>query len=677
MAHKKWIIADADKEKASLLSEKLNIDPFIAFLLVSRNISDELGASQFLLDGCAYTSPYSLKDMDKAVNCISSAVENGKKICVYGDYDCDGVTSTALLCSFLESIGADVIYYIPNRITDGYGMNIAAIDKIKEKGADLIITVDNGIMSFEEARYIRSVGMNLVITDHHQIADRLPSADAVVNPHRTDNDLKFHDFAGVGVAFKLVCALYDGDVSDLFEQYADLIAIGTIGDIVPLVDENRGFVKEGIRLINSGSRIGIDALRAAAGNSETKLNSVDVAFQICPRINAAGRMDTADKAVELLLSDDYENARFLAEQLNIENIHRHEVEADIAADISAITAGDPSLTKRRVIVIAGRNYHHGVIGIAASHLVSLYGKPSIVFGIDDDGSCTGSARSVEGFNIYDAISSCADMLTHFGGHPMAAGLGIKAENLDAFREKINDYALNRFAVMPADKLRLDCKLSPFYLDISLVDNLEALEPFGAENPEPVFGLFNVELIGVTPIGDGKHIRIEVRKKGKNFKIVKFRTALNEFPYRAGERLDLAVKVSKNNFKGRDYLSIKAVDIRRNGIDDDKYFAEKNDYELFCCGNGDCADFLPDRSDFAKVYRFIKNNRDLSYDTDDLYFALAQTVCYGKLECILQAFEETGILSIKNGRLLLNNTAGKADLENTVIMKTLKGRLNIE
>ncbi|MDE6767528.1 MAG: single-stranded-DNA-specific exonuclease RecJ, partial [Eubacterium sp.] len=523
MSHKKWIVADADKEKASLLSEKLNIDPFIAFLLVSRGIDDELSASDFLSSSCAFSSPYSLKDMDKAVSRINKALEKDERICIYGDYDCDGVTSTALLYTFFESLGADVIYFIPNRLTDGYGMNMSAIDKIKAQGTNLIITVDNGISAIDEAEYIYSLGMELVVTDHHQVGDVLPKACAVVNPHREDNSIRFRDFAGVGVAFKLACAVYDGEVEEMLEQYADLVAIGTIGDVVALKGENRGLVKAGLELINTDSRIGIAALRAAAGNSENELNAVDIAFQLCPRINAAGRMDSADKALDLLICDDYEDARFKAEQLNLENTHRHEVESNIIDDIKQMISDNSSLADERVIVIAGKGYHHGVIGIVASHIVSVYGKPAIIIGIDDDGKCTGSARSVDGFNIFEAISACADLLTHFGGHPLAAGLGIEADNIDLFRQRINSYAMDICPVMPAQSITLDCKLSPFYLNTDLVDNLAYLEPYGADNPQPIFGLFNVRLMSVTPIGDGKHIRIEVQKKGQTFKIVKFRT----------------------------------------------------------------------------------------------------------------------------------------------------------
>lgn len=677
MSLKKWIVAQADKEKASVISEKLNIDPFIAFLLVSRGVDNELTASNFLSNACEITSPFSLTDMDKAVSRINTALENDEKICIYGDYDCDGVTSTALLFSFFESMGADVIYYIPNRLSDGYGMNTDAIDYIKSQGTDLIITVDNGISAIEEAKYIASLGMELIVTDHHQIGDELPKAAAVINPHRNDNEITFTDYAGVGVAFKLACAVYDGDAGDLLEQYADLVAIGTIGDVVPIKSENRSFTKYGISLINQNSRLGIAALRQAAGNYDDELSAVDIAFQICPRINAAGRMDDAERAVELLLSDDYEEARFKAAQLNDENIHRHQVETNILDSIKEKIDSDSSLAQDRVIVIEGEGFHHGVIGIVAAHLVTCYNKPAIVIGIDENGDCTGSARSVDGFNIFDAISSCSDVLTHFGGHPLAAGLGLKKSDIPEFREQINRYARKNYPVMPVQTLKLDCKLSPFYINLDLVDSLVALEPYGAENPEAVFGLFNVNLISVTPISDGKHVRFEVEKKGKVFRIVQFRTTVDEIPYKKGDKLDFAVKISKSLFKGKYYLSIKSVGVRKNGIDDDRYFREKADYELFDLGNNSKTEICPDRNCFTVIYRFLRQNNGWKYTLEDLYFALDQAVTYGQLCYAVKAFEEAGLISTANSSISLNNYTGKADLESTNVIKTLKGRLNIE
>lgn len=672
MSYKKWIINEADKEKASHLSEQMNIDAFIAFLLVSRGVDNELTASEFLSDSSRFSSPYSFKDMDKAVKRINTALDEGEGICIFGDYDCDGVTATALLYTFLQAMGGNVSYYIPNRVTDGYGMNFGAIDKIKANHADLIITVDNGISSIEEAEYIYSKGMQLIVTDHHQIGDKLPKAEAVINPHREDNDLTFRDFAGVGVAFKLACALYGGDIEELVGMFADYVAIGTIGDMVSLMSENRTLVKAGLKLINEDAKIGISALKKIA-NSNGEMSSYDVAFQLCPRINAAGRMDSAEIALKLLISDDEEDAEFRASQLNIENEHRHEVEDNIAKDVASIIKKDKSYGEDRVIVVAGNNYHKGVIGINASHIVENYGKPAIVIGIDDEGIATGSARSIEGFNIYEALSSCSELLYHFGGHPLAAGMSLEAKNISAFRKAINEYAKKNYPVMPVQSIKLDCKLSPFYLNVDLVDNLSVLEPYGTSNSQPVFGLFNMTLSSVTPIGDGKHIRLEAVKKGKTVRMVKFKTTVDEFPYKVGDSLDFAVRVSKNLFKGKMYLSVQIVDYHKHGIDIDKYYLQKNDYELFLLGNKNKTEVYPSRDICSVIYRYLKRSNGYKFSVDDLYFELASFVTYAQLCFALDAFEETGLIT-RNGAISINEVKTKTDLEKTNVLSVLKGRL---
>lgn len=675
MAHKKWIIADADKERASDLSEKFNIDPFIAFLLVARGVKDDLAVSDFLSSSCEFSNPYNLADMEKAVQRIERAIDCSEKITVYGDYDCDGVTSTALLLSLLKNMGADADYYIPSRETEGYGLNNSAIDKIYENGTRLIITVDNGISAIDEAEYIYSLGMELVVTDHHQIGSMLPRAEAVVNPHRKDNNIKFREIAGVGVAFKLACALY-GDTEDMLLQYSDLVAIGTIADIVPLMSENRGFVKAGLRLINSGSNAGIDALKKVACGENKEFNSTDVAFLICPRINATGRIDNASRAVDLLSCDDFEQASFKAEQLNIDNAHRQELEHNIFKDVKLKITQNPELVRDRVIVIDGADYHQGVVGIVASRVLDEYGKPSIIIGVDKDGEARGSARSIEGFNIFDAISSCADLLSRFGGHPRAAGLTLGSDKIDAFRKRINAFAAENYPVMPMQILHLDCKLSPFYLNLDLAENLSVLEPYGESNPCAVFALIGLTLQSVTPIGKGKHIRIECEKKGKRIRIVKFGTSAEKFPFLIGEKIDAAVKVSKNIYNGRDYLSVQAVDIRKNGIDDERFFAEKSVYELFMLNKNNEKSVYPGRDACSAIYKTLKARNGWNGDFDDLYFAVGG-VTYGQLKFAIQVFEESGLISIDNHKITVADVKSKVDLMSTKTMISLKGRLNIE
>lgn len=674
MAYKKWIIADADKEKASDLSEQFNIDPFIAFMLVSRGIESSADVADFLASSYDFSDPFLLCDMERAVSAIEEAVDYGEKITVFGDYDCDGVTATVLLYTFLKDMGADVDYYIPSRLNEGYGMNKASIDKIKENGTKLIITVDNGISAIEEAEYIYSLGMRLVVTDHHQVGNTLPRAEAVVNPHRAENEIDFRDFSGVGVAFKLACAIY-GDTEDMLYQFADLVALGTISDVMPLVSENRAFVKAGIKLINGNSRIGIDALKKAAGAGDKELTATDIAFTLCPRINATGRVDDAARAAELLISENEEDAVFRAEQINIDNAHRQELEQNIFEDVKLRIAENPDISKNRVIVVCGKNYHMGVVGIVAAKVLEEYGKPTIILS-EENGTAMGSARSIDGFNIYEAIASCSDMLDHFGGHPKAAGLGLNTDNVDEFRCRINEYAVSAYPIMPVQSINVDCKISPAFLNVELVDSLSVLEPFGEANRSAVFALMNLRLISVTPMGNGKHIRLECEKKGKSLKISKFRCTADEFPFAAGEYIDVVVKASKNLYNGREYLSLQAVDIKRHGNDDDKYFNEKEEYELFVLNKNNSENVYPDREDCSVIYKFLRQKKGWRYGFDELYFAL-NSVTYGKLKFALEAFLECCLIEYNENDIHICNVSAKVDLMNTPVIKKLKGRLGLE
>lgn len=675
MAHKKWVVRDADKERASALSEKFNIDPFVAFLMVSRGIVSDIDAASFVSKNVMFTSPFNFADMDKACEVINDAIDNGERICVFGDYDCDGVTSTALLVSFLRDAGADVFYYIPSRENEGYGMNMDALDLVKDAGADLIVTVDNGITAFDEAEHIYELGMRLVVTDHHQLSDgRLPKAEAVVNPHRDDNDLDFRDYCGVGVAFKLACAMLgDDDIEPLLSEYADLVAIGTIADVMPLQSENRGFVRIGLDMINHSPRESISAFIRLNGDKE--YTASDIAFQLCPRINAMGRMGDATRAVEFLLCENGEECLNLCQQLNAENAERQGVEKQILDDVVSKINASPKLSSGRVIVVAGEGYHHGVVGIVASHILEKYGKPTIIIGIDDDGLARGSARSINGFNIFDAINECSDDLVQFGGHPLAAGVTLNADMIDKFRDDINAYAMREFPIMPAQELVLDCKLSPFYLTTDLVDSLSVMEPYGASNPQVVFGIYKMNLVSITPLSEGKHIRLELEKQGKRIRVVKFGTTQEELPYHTGDVLNLAVRVSKNLFKGKLYLSIQAVDIRLSSTDDEKYFSEKNVYDMYRAG-GECdISIYPPRDICALVYKYLKAGNGYKYSLDDLYFRLQDRLTYGQLMIAIKAFVQAELITIGDG-ITLNTNSKKVNLEDTPIISSLKGRLRI-
>ncbi len=673
MSHKKWVLRSADKTRASELSEKFNIDPFISFLLVSRGIDNDLAVSSFLSESLEAVSPFLFEDMEQAALTVAEAIDSGEKICIYGDYDCDGVTATALLLQYLLEEGADAFYYIPSRDAEGYGLNKEAIALIHQRGAQLIITVDNGISSVEEADYIYSLGMRLVITDHHQLGDTLPRAEAVVNPHRIENHLKFRDYCGVGVAFKLICALYDGDIQDLIHRYIDLVAIGTIADVVPLLGENRFFVKAGLDFINHHPRPALEAFVKNNGKHDYTAN--DIAFQLCPRINAMGRMDDAAGAVDYLLAENYLAADGLFATLCDKNTERQTFEKEILDNVIAQLEANPRLTSERVIVVSGLGYHPGVVGIVASHIVERYAKPAIIIGIYQNGVARGSARSVEGFNIHDAIAACSDDVIRFGGHPLAAGVTLTEDKIDDFRKHINQYALSTYDIMPPATLTLDCRIAPKYISLALVENLRVLEPYGAMNPQAVFGVYKMKLLSVSPLSDGKHVRFECEKKGEHLRVVKFGTPYEAFPYHAGDTVDLAVKVSKNLYKEKAYLSVQAMDIRLSGTDDERYFREKNDFERYrLTGKGD-ASLYPDREICALVYRFLKANGGWRYEREELYFRLQGKLTYGQLLFALAAFQQAGLVTLENG-ITLQQPSGKVDLEATKVLKTLKERVCI-
>ena len=674
MAHKKWVLREADKLTANDLSEKFNIDPFIAYLLVARGIDSDLAFSEFVSESVKLVSPFDFRDMKEAAETVKNSIRNKEKICIFGDYDCDGVTSTAILLSFLKKEGADVFHYIPSREGEGYGLNFSAIDEIKSKNTSLIITVDNGISAIDEANYIYSLGMKLVVTDHHQVGDSLPRAEAVVNPHRADNNLQFCDYCGAGVAFKLICAIKENDVSELVDEYIDLVAIGTIGDVVPLVDENRVFVREGLKRINESPRNAVKAFKAV--NSFDKTYSAnDIAFQLCPKINAVGRMSHADAALDFLLSEDYRQCCDKFNQLIGENSNRQAEEKSILDDIFYKIEADESLVSNRVIVISGMGYHQGVVGIVASHIVEKYSKPAIIIGIDENGIARGSARSVEGFNIFEAIGACTEDIIQYGGHPLAAGVTLEKDNIAAFTKHINEYALENFDIMPPQKLTIDCKLSPFYLSIDLVNNLKILEPYGASNPQAVFEIDRMKLISVSPMSEGKHIKLELERRGRVIRVVKFSSPFSEFPYSNGDYLDIALKVSDNLYNGKHYLSIQALDIRLSGSDDDRYFKEKNDYELYLQTGRAEKSLYPERNVSAEIYRFLNARGGYEFGFDNLYFRINSFASYAQMMFSLKAFEQSGLITVTGEKIKLNPVHQKVKLEETEILKTLKEKIS--
>lgn len=672
MSRKKWITAPIDKDLAAQVAENHSLDPFTALILVSRGITEYEDVEDFFDTDFSFCDPYLITDMDKAALRIKGAIDNFEKICVYGDYDADGVTSTALMYSYLSSHGADVMYYIPDRITEGYGMSCSAVDKLHAQGVKLIVTVDNGVSAIEEIAYAKSLGIETVVTDHHMPGEQLPDAVAVVDPHREDCNLHFKDWAGVGVAFKTVCALENGDYSEILNEYADILAVGTVADVVELKDENRAIVKYGVAKINANPCNGINALRQIAGVSDRALNGVGITFSLAPRINAAGRMESAETALKLLLCEDLSAALGIAEQVDNCNKQRHISENEIMEEAVACIEADKRLKYAKVIVVCGENWHHGVIGIVAARITEKYGRPSIVITFDGDKG-TGSARSIEGFSVYDAIKACGDYLTHFGGHTMAAGLGIDRENVESFFRAINAYALSCEETVPT--LMLDCKLNPAYINAQLAESLEALEPFGAGNPQPVFGIFGVRITGIKPVGDGKHLRISFTKGNTQFCAMKFSTTLKELPYREGDTVDLAVKIDKNEFRGEIRASVQIKDMRFSGIDEDKLFKSRALYEKYMRGETlTCheARFLtPSREFLLGVFNFLKNYGGWQFGIESM---LVRTNCPAENLCKMQisvdVLCELGLIRQERGIILFDGGGKKADLSASAVLRDL-------
>lgn len=674
---KKWTVSQLNKPAALELSESLGIPMLLAVLLNIRGIDSPEKAQKFLSDEAVLSSPFEAKDMEKAAERIKEAIETCEKICVYGDYDADGVTATALLYSYLDTVGADVSYYIPSRSDEGYGMNIEAIDKLKTDGVQLIITVDNGVSALKEIDYANSLGIDTVVTDHHTVPEILPNAVAVVDFHREDCESSFKELSGVGVAFKLIMAIEGEycDLDSLFEEYADLAALGTIGDIVSLTGENRIIVKHGLQAIRNTHRVGIKALLDKSGASDKPITSGSLAFTVVPRINAVGRLGISSRSVELLLTENINEANTLAETLTEDNTQRQQIEKEILAEIDELIKHDPTMVMQDIIIIDGDNWHQGVIGIVAARVKAAYGKPTII--ISRDGECArASGRSVEGFSLSDAIFACSDLLIHFGGHPMAVGFSLNSADIDAFKEALYEYT-EAYSSMPLSSLNLDCKLNPSLLDISLLDSISALEPFGADNLLPVFGLYGVKIEDIKELSGGKHQKLTLSRPDKSFNAMCFGMESKTFGYRVGDTVDLAVTLDRNDYAGNTYLSVIVKDIKLSETDNEAMLLNERIFEKFMIGKDvtedELLEILPKRDDFAVVYRYIKSSKGYLGKVDSL--AARLRIPLGKLRVILTAMTELSLIDIsegmQNAEIILRENTVKVDLDSAPIIAELK------
>ena len=581
------------------------VNSLLEKLLISRCRSQD-DLKDFLEDKEILHDPFLLPDMEKAVKRVWEAVDRGETICIYGDYDCDGVCATSILTDYLQNVGGRVFYYIPNREKEGYGMNIPAIDFIKTQGAGLILTVDNGITAMDEIKYASSLGIDTVVTDHHTPRDTLPESVANVNPHLSDSKYPFKEICGTVVAFKLACAMEGERGFELMEQYGDLLAIATIGDVMELRNENRYIVKKGVELIKEGHREGITQLLKKAGIKEfDKINSETVGFSLCPRINAAGRIDSPDYPVMLFLSEGTEETEELASYLDGLNSKRKEEEAKIIDDIGRFFAENPSVLQDKIMVLAGEGWNPGVVGIVASRLTERFSRPCLVTAITGD-TAKGSGRSIEGFSLIKAITECSRDLTHFGGHPMAAGFSIPTDKIDDFRKMLNSYEKEN--PIPNCYLDVDFSVEPSELNVENVRSMAVLEPFGTGNPSPVMMMEKVEVIREYPLSGGRHTKYRVRKNNTEYNLICFNMLFDMREAKSGDIIDVAFTPNINSWQGRQDVDMLLVSMKPSCSDYEKLYNEKKSYDDFKLGKSLPQDVCPERNETAVLYKFLRVRR---------------------------------------------------------------------
>ncbi len=662
MALKKWKTLGIDKESAKELAEECDIDPFVALISASRGYCDPVSLLEYLGEECFLGEIYDLPDMERAVGVIKNSLNNGEKIAVYGDYDCDGITASAIVYRFLKENGADITVYIPDRINEGYGMTNEGIDKLASLGVKLIITVDNGISCINEVQYARQKGIKVVITDHHLPSIELPVAEAIVNPHLVTSCCEFKDISGSMVAFRLVCALAEAEPEEMLNYFGELAVVGTIADVMPLLYENRAMVKSVLPVIKKTKVIGLIALAQAAGLKTNEIDEQKIAFGIVPRINAAGRVGNAMRAFDLLICDDSVKAEALATEICEENVRRQQIEKEIYLEATEIIEKE-ELYHNRVIVVWGKDWHLGVLGIVAARICDKYAKPTVVLSSCGDFYC-GSGRSLKGFSLFNAVRECDWLLHKFGGHELAAGVTLKEENLVAFRNEINAYAQNETPVYQV--LNLDCKLNPVALTVDLAYELKQLEPYGHANPMPVFGIFGVKVERVNSIGNNKHIRIMFSKGEVSFSAVYFGTSKEAFCFEEGNIVDIAVTLDINVRDGKEYFSVVIKDIRPSGVNDEKIMEHYTLYDDFCVGNsGDFSAIKPTREEFVLIYKYL-TKKPCTQNGVCLYFA--NKISPAKTMVVLKALKELGLAKTEEDFIKIIPTNNKVDLSEAEIIK---------
>ncbi len=673
MQIRRWDESKPDTTLAAELAEACEIHPFLALMLTAQGLNTPEQIYEYITGYEEEVDPFSFADMQAAVDEIKNAIACGKKILVYGDYDVDGITSTVLLYDYFKKQGADVLYHIPTR-NEGYGVHRDTVRWAAKQGVSLIVTVDTGIAAVEEVQCAKEFGIDFVITDHHQPGNQLPDALAVVDPHREDCESEFKDFAGVGVAFMLLCAL-SGDSEAVFKDYGDLLALGTLADMMPLQGFNRDLMRRCITLLDESTRPGLLALRQVAGLADKSLSVSGVSFGLAPRLNASGRMADPDISLLLLLSDDQQEANCLAQEIQTLNLHRQQATNEILQQVEEQLEQHPEWLYDRVLVVGGDNWHSGLLGLVAARLADRYGKPAIALSLGDDGVAHGSCRSIEGFPMFDALTACGEIMTQFGGHEQAAGVTLPIDRVDTLRASINEYARTVCPIMPVSSLRIAVRLRPDQISTEKLILLQVMEPFGCGNPAPLFGLFRMQLDNITAVGNGKHTRLSLSRDGVRISAMMFQITPEEFPIPCGSVVNCVVSLEKNEYRGNTTVNVRIRDISFADTDRDELQREIAKFGRLLRREWQpkSAEVMPSRENLAHLYNLLHACREWNGTVEQLHHALGERAPgYLPMLISLQLWQEAGLIRwYDRGERIsvrLLPAEGKADLTATPLWK---------
>ncbi len=686
MKYEQWNIPALDEETVVSLMDA-GYPYLVSSVLVSRGVKTAEQAAEALeRERTLSHSPFLMRDMDKAVERIQRALSDGETIAVFGDYDVDGITATCLLTDYLRSRGADVVLHIPGRFDEGYGLSCDAIRALAERGVKLIVTVDCGITGVEEIAFAASLGVDVVVTDHHECKETLPDAVAVVDPHRPDCAYPFKHLAGVGVALKLVLALGgEGREGALYARYCTLAAIGTIADVMRMEGENRAIVSMGLETIDRSDFTGLHALLREAGLAGRPISSIQIGFVLAPRINAAGRMGRAALAAELLLTSDEGEAERLAKELCDLNRERQSVEQEIYAKaVEQLETLPPE--EKYALVLASEDWHQGVVGIVASRLSEKYSCPSFMIHLSG-GVGKGSCRSYGGFNLFGALEACSDLLVGFGGHELAAGFTIEEANIPAFRRKMNKYVREHTGrTRPVSSLSIDAELTrPARVTLDEVERLSELEPYGAGNDRPVFCLRGATLESMQSVGQNRHLKVRLQKGHTSFDGIFFSVTPDEAGVTTLSRVDAAFYLQINEFRGSSSVQLQLLDLRPSRVPSAKEAELLALRDSLLAGKSltprEASRLLPSREQFVRVWRFLEREAGAAALTSPglpllrrIAAELSGADAFARTALCLEVFAERGLITLERSgdtlTIRLNAGGEKVELEESSLLRRL-------